>query len=227
MKNQNSNSRRNFLGTLAAGATAGSLSMLSGPLMAMEALNIKKEALLSGEEWFKKIKGTHRVVFDGSTPHSGFPVLWTYVYYTTNNATNIPDEDMTAVCILRHSAIPFALGDSVWYQYELGKMFNITDNTTGKPSVRNNVYMPKDGDFPVAGVQGIKELQARGAMFGVCDLALKVYSGMAAEKLGMSAEKAYEDWKAAIQPGIEPMPSGVWALGMAQEHGCGYIFAGE
>jgi len=27
-------------------------------------------------------------------------------------------------------------------------------------------------------------------------------------------------------PGIQPVPSGVWAIGRAQEHGCAYCFAG-
>jgi len=30
-----------------------------------------------------------------------------------------------------------------------------------------------------------------------------------------------------VLPDIQIVPSGVWALGRAQEKGCGYIFAGE
>jgi intracellular sulfur oxidation DsrE/DsrF family protein len=29
-----------------------------------------------------------------------------------------------------------------------------------------------------------------------------------------------------VLPGIQVVPSGVWALGRAQEHDCAYVFAG-
>ncbi|WP_224484941.1 Tat (twin-arginine translocation) pathway signal sequence containing protein [Robertkochia aurantiaca] len=221
------NSRRGFMETMALGATGVSLSLLAGPLMAKEALSVKKEDLINSESWFDKIKGSHRVVYDGSTPHQGLPIAWTYVFYMTNNMTDTPDEDMTAVCVLRHSAIPFALNDEAWKQYKLGEFFEINDNQTGNPALRNMAYMPQKGDFPVDEIQGIKQLQERGAMFCVCDLALKVYGGFAAQKMGLEADKVYQDWKAAVIPGIEIVPSGVWALTRAQEKNCGYIFAGE
>jgi intracellular sulfur oxidation DsrE/DsrF family protein len=31
---------------------------------------------------------------------------------------------------------------------------------------------------------------------------------------------------AAVLPGVKVVPSGVWAVGRAQEHGCQYIFVG-
>jgi len=44
----------------------------------------------------------------------------------------------------------------------------------------------------------------------------------------MNLDKAevYKDLIAGVLPGIQIVPSGVWALGRAQENGCGYIFAG-
>lgn len=226
MKKQAEISRRNFMNTVASGAV-GSMALAAGPLMAMEVLKSPERVNAYGDEWFKKIKGSHRVVFDGSTPHEGFPVLWSHVFYMTNEGSGVAQDDMTAVCVLRHSAIPFALADNAWYQYELGKHFEITDKLTGKPALRNVVYEPKDGDFPVPGVPGIKKLQEKGAMFCVCDLALKVYSGMVAQKLGMDGEVAYADWKMAVLPEIEVVPSGVWALTRAQKEDCAYIFAGN
>jgi hypothetical protein len=35
-----------------------------------------------------------------------------------------------------------------------------------------------------------------------------------------------KDFLANILPGIQPVPSGVWALGRAQEKKCAYIFCG-
>jgi intracellular sulfur oxidation DsrE/DsrF family protein len=42
----------------------------------------------------------------------------------------------------------------------------------------------------------------------------------------MEADAVKKDWMSGLLPGIQPVPSGVWALGRAQENGCGYIFAG-
>ncbi|TRZ46483.1 Tat (twin-arginine translocation) pathway signal sequence containing protein [Robertkochia solimangrovi] len=228
MNSDQNNSRRNFMSALVMGAAAGSLSMLSNPVYASNFAKLDSDVSMSDvDEWFKQVKGTHRAVFDGSMPHKGFPVLWTFAFYATNNANGTPDEDMTAVCVLRHNAIPFAMDDGLWSQYKLGEAFEINDMSTGKPAMRNVVYEPTDSDFPVPGVDGIKKLQERGAMFCVCDLALKVYSGFTAAKLGMDAAKVYDEWKSGILPGIQIVPSGVLALGRAQEHNCGYIFAGE
>ena len=229
MENQSSNPRRNFLGLLAMGATASGLSMFTNSAMAAAALGFDKKTLQDADEWFKKIKGSHRVVYDGTTPHDGLPVLWTFAFYETNNATGTPDDDMTAVTVLRHNAIPFALQDSLWYQYKLGEFFKINDNQTGKPSLRNTVYEPVDGDFPIPGVPGIKGMQERGVMFCVCDLALKVYSGFIAKSMDMTdSDRVYEELTAGILPGIQVVPSGVWALERAQrQHDCAYIFAGN
>lgn len=223
MKSTHENSRRKFIGTLAAGATAG-FSAFSGPLLANTHIDTKisKDA----DAWFKKVKGSHRVVYDAPEPHAGFPFIWSWVFYKTNNQTGTPDSDMTAMVVLRHNAIPFAMQDRLWKKYNFGEVFGVTDNTTSASALRNPYYMPKEGDYPMPGIDGIKQLQDRGAMFCVCDMALTVYSSMIAQKKEMKPEEVKKDWVSGVLPDIQIVPSGVWALGRAQEKGCGYIYAG-
>ena len=133
---------------------------------------------------------------------------------------------MTGVCVLRHNAIPFALKDDLWSKYKFGEMFKIDDNIAKAPAIRNPYYEPKEGDYPMPGIDGIKKLQERGALFCVCDLAITVYSGFAAQSMNLNPEDVRAEWVAGVQDGIQLVPSGVWALGKAQEHGCGYIYAG-
>jgi len=224
MKSETQNSRRNFLGALALGATASTLSMLANPVYAkVPAFDDKK--MSAAEDWFDKIKGKHRIVYDGSTPHGGLPILWNWAYYFSHNETGTPDDDMTAMTVIRHSAIGFALEDRLWEKYKLGEFFDIKDYTK-EHAVRNPVFEPQDGDYPINGPGGIKSLQERGAMFCVCNLALQVYGNFIAQKMGLDGTEIYNDFISGILPGIEVVPSGVWALGLAQEHGCGYIFAG-
>lgn len=223
MKTNLKNSRRKFIGTLATGATAG-ISAISSPLFASPTMDSPFAG--DADAWMDKIKGSHRVVYDAPEPHAGFPFIWSWVYYQTNNQTGISDDDMTAMVVLRHNAIPFALKDPLWQKYGFGEMFGVVDNTTGVSALRNPYYQPKEGDYPMPGIDGIKQLQNRGAMFCVCEMALTVYSGMAAQKMELKPEEVKEEWVNGVLPDIQIVPSGVWALSRAQKKDCGYIYAG-
>jgi intracellular sulfur oxidation DsrE/DsrF family protein len=216
------NSRRDFIGKLAAG-TAISFSAFSGPTVASAGTRRATDDALA---WFKKAKGNHRIVYDATEPHNAMPLVWTWVFYHTNNESGTPDNDMTAMVVLRHNAIPFALEDRLWKKYKLGEVFNITDNTTKLPAERHPYYIPGNGDFPFPQIEGIKRLQERGAMYCVCNMALSVYSGVVAQKMNLAHEEVLNDWKSGILPDVQNVPSGVWAIGRAQENGFGYCYAG-
>ena len=217
-------SRRKFVGSVAATA---SLLGLTSPLLAGVNQNPKPEKLSSNaDDWFKNIKGAHRIVYDAPEPHSGFPFIWSWAYYFSNNQTGVTDQDMTAVVVLRHNAIPFAMEENLWDKYQFGDTFNVKDNNTGKSARRNPYYLPREKDYPMPGIDGIKALQDRGVMFCVCDLALTVYSSGAAQKMNLSPEEVKNEWVNGVFPGIQVVPSGVWALSRAQKNGCGYIYTG-
>lgn len=225
METTNATSRRKFMGAMMLGATASTLSAFTNPAFA-GMTEVTASQMGDAESWMKTIKGTHRVVYDGNYPHKGFPVIWNWAFYLTNNETGSPDEDITAMTVFRHDGIPFAFTDELWKKYSFGEMFHVK-KADGTPYERNPYYEPQEGDFPLPMIQGIKDMQGRGAMFCVCNLAMSVYSGAVAQQMGLDPNTVYEEWKAAVLPGIQIVPSGVWALGRAQEEGCGYIFAGE
>ncbi|CAN5567290.1 hypothetical protein BH23BAC1_BH23BAC1_32850 [soil metagenome] len=223
MLSENSNTRRKFIGTLAAGATAG-ITAFSNPLLASPTFN--PEVTNEAEACFKKSKAKHKIVYDAPEPHDGFPFIWSWVYYLTNNKTGSQDKDVTAMVVLRHNAIPFAMEDRLWAKYNFGEVFQIKDNTTKASAKRNVFYTPKEGDYPMPGIDGIKALQDRGAFFCVCDMAFTVYSSMISQKMNLKPEEVKEDWVAGVLPGMQIVPSGVWAIGRAQENGYGYCYAG-
>ncbi len=225
MKEELPNSRRNFISAMAMGVTASSLSILTSPLYANDERFFPSQ-LDKAEDWFKNIQGKHRIVYDGAMPNNGLPVIWNWAYYESNNQTGSKDKDITAMTVFRHGASGLAYDDSIWEKYQLGNVLKITDGLTQKPSLRNLYYEPKAGDFPLPTVQGIKQLQARGGLFCVCDLATKKLTKTLAEKMSLNPAEVYTEWINHLLPGIQLVPSGVWALGRAQEHGCGYIYAG-
>lgn len=176
--------------------------------------------------WFDKIKGEHRVVYDGSEPHNTLPITWNWAFLESNNSVGVDDNNITAMTVLRHSGIVFAFNSDIWKKFKLGELVSFNDNKTGSPALRNTVYEPKEGDMPLPPIQGIKDLQTRGSLFCVCDLATKVYGSAVAKKMNLNPDDVYSEMVEGILPGIQLVPSGVWALGRAQNMNCAYIFAG-
>jgi hypothetical protein len=224
METSEKKSRRKFIGTLALGAGAAGLAAFTAPSKA--AVPHLGPDANDVEGWLKKIKGSHRAVFDAAEPNSAFSIIWTWGFYATNNQSGSPDSDLTAVCIFRHNAVPFALEDKIWSKYKLGEMFKINDNRTNAPAVRNPYYAATDGDFPINGVDGIKRMAERGALFGACNLALTVYSSFAAKSLGLDPEAVRQEWVSGVLPGVQIVPAGIWAIERAEQRDCAYIFAG-
>jgi intracellular sulfur oxidation DsrE/DsrF family protein len=218
--------RREFLGSLAAGAATLGISSLV-PL-GLSASPQASTLAATADEWFNKVKGKHRVVFDVPAPHEVFPFAWPRVFMMTNVNTGTPETDLGVVVVLRHTAFGYAMEDRIWAKYKFGEVFKIDDAATKAPAVRNAFWKPKVGDFSVPGLGnvaiGINELQASGAMFCVCDMAMTVYSAALAQ--GVEPAEVKKDFLAGLLPGIQVVPSGVWALGRAQEKKCAYIFVG-
>jgi len=63
-------------------------------------------------------------------------------------------------------------------------------------------------------------------MFCVCEKALTLNSAQVAKSKGLDAAQVKQEWLEATLPGIQRVPSGVWALNKAQEHGATYCYAG-
>jgi len=224
------NQRRTFLKNVATGAAVLGTGLISAPFQSAMASGLTETGTADVEEWFNKITGKHRIVFDVPECNSIFPFAWSRVFLLTNQKTGSAEKDCNVVVILRHSAIPFAMQSGMWEKYKLGETFKIDDPKTKSPSVRNAFWQPAPGDFKLPGLGnvpiGINELQASGVMFGVCDVALTVYSAAVADAMKLDASEVKKDWVANLLPGVQPMPSGIWAVGRAQEHGCSYCFAG-
>lgn len=224
--------RRKFLGSIAAGAAAIGIASISHPLTAHANTLAGNESLSDpgdADKWFNKITGKHRIVFDVTQPKPGheamLPFAWPKVFLLTNAATGTPEKENSVVVILRHNAIPYSFEDRLWAKYKLGEFFNIMDDQTGQPAVRNRFWKPNPG-YSVPGVGpvpiGIDDLQQSGVMFCVCNMAITVISAALAGAQNLKHEEVMKDWLSGVLPGIQLVPSGVWAVGRAQEHKCAY-----
>ncbi len=215
--------RRGFLGRLGAAIALGVTGLgpvrLAAETPAPDGPPGKADPL---EDWFNRINGKHRMMFDAPAPNSGFAAVWPRIYMNTMNATyGSKDADDSVVVIFRHQAAPLALQDAMWAKYKFGEQLGIKDGD--KPATRN-VYGTITG-LPIPGL-GVAELLKGGVMIGVCNVALTVMAGDIAKKTGGNADAIHSELMANMFPGVQVVPSGVMAVGRCQEKGCNYCFAG-
>ncbi len=222
--------RRDFLKQIATGAVV-TLGALASPIPLTASPSLP--FMLDNDDpdaWFNKLNGKHKIVYDVPEAKGMMPFAWARVFLLTNAKTGTPEKESNVVIILRHDGIPYAMENRLWEKYKFGEMFKINDEKTKAPSTKNMFWQPKPGAFSVPGIGevaiGINELQDSGVMFCVCDMALTVFSAVAAQNMNKDAAEVKKDWVAGILPGIQIVPSGVWAVGRAQEHGCAYCYAG-
>lgn len=220
--------RRGFLARLAAGSVALGLGAIPSSLRATPPGPMDGD--VSGaprpDDWLSGVKGKHRQVLDAVSVNDGMSLVWSMVFLNTHNqASKLTDRDLSAVTVLRHAAIPIGFTDPIWAKYKLGEAFGVKDPATKQPAVRNPYYHAREGELMFPGME-VDTLLGRGVIFGVCNLATTVYSGIRAEAIGVPKDEALKEWTAGLVPGMTLVPSGIWAVNNAQEHGCSYVYAG-
>ncbi len=211
--------RRAFIGKVAA----GTLALASAPILAASA---ELSGAADNDPWLKALKGKHKAVFDAPIVNDGFPLMFAATYLATmTEHYKLTPADISAMVVVRHMGIGIGLQDAIWKKYALGAMFKVNDPATKAPATRNIFYKSKTGDMMNIDASADK-LLAKGVVIGICGLALKVLSGMAAGGAGVKPDAAFAEWQAGILPGVYILPSGVLGVTKAQEAGCTYVFAG-
>ena len=223
LNDQKKASRRGFLEQVASGAAALGIASIAAPVKATAGFSF--HSLPGVEDWFKKIKGKHRIVFDAPEYNDGMPLAWPRVFQITNSNAGVAAEELGIVVILRHNALPLALDSKLWEKYKLGEFFKINDPVTNTASKRNFYWQPKAGELPLPGM-AINELSDSGVLFATCEMAILHSRALVAKQLGLNHETVRKEWIAGLLPGVQTLPSGVLGVNRAQEHGCSYCFAG-
>jgi hypothetical protein len=232
MNRNTKQSRRSFIGALAATGASTGLAMVSTPVKADFSIDtiafendVNADISIEAEKWLKELQGKKfPVVYDMHEHKDFWAGIWTNIYLMTNPGV----DNLGVAIVMRHGGFPFAFNNEMWAKYKLGEFFNIIDKNTNAPSTRNMYLEPSGKDYPLPGLDGIKTLQRKGVAFCVCNMALKVYSGFIAQAKGLSADDVYNDFVKNVLPGIQLAPAGVWAIGRLQQAplNFGYINAG-
>jgi hypothetical protein len=223
--------RRDFLERLAAGAAlaAGASTLTAEPAAASPSTG----PLVQGTEtwdtsWTTKISGSHRAVFDATEIEDGAglfrAMIWRFQY---SQVLKVSPNDMTAVLVIRHSAIPLAMNQEYWDRYRIGKAKKVKHPFTEKPTSKNPVLFTVDsGDLPKEmATLNLAGLQASGGVVLACNLAFAQCVGTVAKAEKVDGAEARKRAIAMLNPGVILQPSGVFATILAQESGCQYIKA--
>lgn len=213
--------RRDFITTIVGGAAAFGLSSIVSPLSAAAENTPGATVATEAEKWFHTMKGRHKMVFDWPKHNDGAALGWALTLMDTYNDMGIPDKELSVVLILRYATTAISIGDPLWAKYGFGKRIDLKDPDTNEFAVRNLfAKCPTEDD------DCIELFQKRGGFVAVCNHALEGSSDSLAESLKADKAAMRKEFMDNLLPGIQRVPSGIWALNRAQELGCTFCFGG-
>src|SRR5438552_2568923 len=170
--------------------------------------------------WLDQMKGKHKQLYDlGGLALADDPRS---LRFTRNFLDTFRDEyhlefpDINTAVGISGPAFPMNASDRLWAKYKLGERSKIVDPMTKQPAVRN-IFYDDGSDISV------KAIQARGAVFWQCNVALGQVAQQLAAAFQMPLAEVRADLIAGLNPGVRLMPSHVMALALAQERGFTYM----
>ncbi len=178
--------------------------------------------------WVERITGKHRCVFDCTEIEDGAgflrSMIWTAQYA---EALGVKPEEMTAVVVIRHSAIPLAMSQEYWDRYGIGAAKGVKNPISDQPTTRNPVLLSAErGELPPPFARfNWSGFQAERGIALACNLAFAQCVGTVAKADQVDQVEARRRAEAMLLPGVILQPSGVFAAVRAQEAGCVYLKA--
>ena len=233
--NDNSTPRREFLGQIAASAIVLAGAACSTPAIAGPTATGPTPAPAPAappapvhwdDSWFTRLTAKHKAVFDSPEIEDGLAVFQASGYIRgMRDAVAAGNDDVQAVVVMRHGAIPMIFNDAMWAKYGLGKELKVKDYPSEKWATRNPwATSPTPSKAPAERPQStLAWLSSHGHILLGCDLATRGYAGVIADRTKADSHVVYEELKANLVPGVILQPTGVYAVHRAQEAGCSYI----
>jgi intracellular sulfur oxidation DsrE/DsrF family protein len=224
---QSSMARRMFLARLGAGASVVGASLASSPAAAAQTAADApwRPARHALDDWYDKIPGVHRFLFDTSSADSiGWALQFASNYFAANQeAYGLKDSDLAVVIVARHKSTSFAYNDAMWAKYgkQLSEQSEFTDPKTKEPP-KINVYGPA-GETQQAGK--MEALIKKGVQFGVCQMSTRGIAGRIARANSVDADSVVKEIAANLIGNARMVPAGILAVNRAQERGYSFIYA--
>jgi hypothetical protein len=170
--------------------------------------------------WLDAFKGRHRQVYDliGQVPRETMLHPPSNYLEAHKELSGLEFPDINVVIGTNGAAFPITASDALWARFKFGERWNIKDPDTGQPATRN-VYL---GQATGAARGTVRALQARGAVFWMCNMALNTLSVDFGNRFGRPATDVYAEFVEGLLPGVRVVPAHTWAIGLVQERGFTY-----
>lgn len=217
--------RRSFLVRLGAGAGVLGATGVNPPLADAQAASDAPwhPARHTQDDWYDKIPGQHRFVFDSTTPEGmSLAMRFANNFFTANeNAYGLKDSDLAVIIIARHKSTSFAYTDAIWAKYgkQLSDQAEFTDPKTKEPPKINVYAAPADGSDQSGTMAALIK---RGVHFAVCEMASKAIAGRIAKATGGETDVILKEIEANLIPNSHIVSAGIVAVNRAQEKGYTY-----
>ena len=169
--------------------------------------------------WLDRLTGKHKQVFDFSNMDIGLVVVKNWLD-AHEEVYSLKYPQVNAVVGIGGHAFPVNAGDALYAKFPIGELWKITDPASGKPALRN-IFLEGGTAPPTLGA-GVRPLQARGAIFWMCNNALHGVADRIAKAVQRPEPEVYAELKPALNPGVILVPAHTMLLGLCQEHGCSY-----
>ena len=227
--------RRSFLarlgtgvGVLGATAISPSAAVAQAAPHAPDVPNVPdapwRPARHAQDDWYDKIPGQHRFLFDSTTPDGmALALRFANNYFTANqNAYGLKDTDLAVVIVARHKSTSFGYTDAIWSKYgkQLSEQAGFTDPKTKEPPKINVYAAPSDGSDQSGAMDALIK---KGVQFAVCQMASRAIAGRIARATGGDTDAILKEIGANLIPNARFVPAGIVAVNRAQEKG--YSFA--
>ena len=216
-----SQDRREFLGAMLAAGLVPELVAGTGGLELPDfpppgAAFVGSDFDLS---WTSRLTGRFRGVFDWPQPDA-WAGLWRAGVWRKQVIDNLgatPNE-VNAILVIRHSAIPMIMGDEFWARHKLGKLRKLKDPNSGKTATRNPHIAAPGATASEGQIDGFIK---SGGIVLACGFAFGFMVSLEAKAQGKSAGDVRPEVLKEVVPGVLIQPSGFFALLEAQRNGCG------
>jgi hypothetical protein len=174
--------------------------------------------------WLDQLKGKHKQLYDvGNMDVSEDTPLRMPMNYLDafRDLYHLEPPDVNVVVGIQRVAFPMNASDALWEKYQLGERWKIKDPQTGKIAARN-IFLGQLPGQTSGGGAFVRPLQARGAIFWQCNIALQAVTRQLAQQTGKSPADVRADLVAGLNPGVKLVPAHTLLVGLVQERGFTY-----
>lgn len=178
--------------------------------------------ILWDDSWTRAGRAKHRLVFDCAELQNGLVLNQIYsILQDYHTVLHTHDDDVHAVLVVRHRAVPMIFDDYLWRALNLRKLFP-GDSSSDASAQQINPFLTNQGTSQAAlyvPPTGLVGLQKRGLIVLACYEAIEGYAPELASVSGGDLASARSTLKEHLVSGTIPQPNGTYALLRAQDAG--------